>query len=124
MKITRETIKASLRQIEEYYDYSHADEDYHILVKLDTVTDLIEGLVKATKDRYNTGEKEIPKKPFFYDTKFRKVGEKYIDIQPQYRCSRCNNSLWLEDKFKRCTNCGQALTWENCRYNGYLERWE
>ena len=126
MQITRETIKGSLRQIEEYYDYSHADNDYHILVKLEEVTDLIYDLLKATENRYRTDTKEIPLKPHFYDTKFRHLGRTYgelVDIQQQYNCPRCNSSLWLDDKFNRCTNCGQALNWSECKYSEHLGRW-
>ena len=73
-------------------------------------------MIKSTKERYSSSEKEIPRKPYFYDTKFRQLGRTYgelVDIQPQYNCQRCNASLWLYDKFDRCTHCGQALDWSN-----------
>lgn len=126
MIITKETIKNALWRMQDSYDYSHADNEYHITINLEDATTLIYDMIKSTKERYSSSEKEIPRKPHFNDTHFRQLGKKYgelVDIQPIYNCPRCNTSLWLYDKFERCTHCGQALDWKECKYNEHLERW-
>ena len=57
-------------------------------------------------------EKQIPRKPKFYDTKFRQRGRKYgeyVTVEKAYNCPNCNCTVWGKDKSKHCDNCGQAL---------------
>lgn len=59
-------------------------------------------------------KKQIPKKPMFYDTKFRQRGQKYgefVTIENAYNCPNCNCTVWGTDKDKYCKHCGQALDW-------------
>ena len=59
-------------------------------------------------------EKQIPKKPRFYDSKFRQRGQKYgefVTIENAYSCPNCNCTVWVTDKDKYCKRCGQALDW-------------
>lgn len=61
-------------------------------------------------------ERRIPKKPRFYDSKFRQRGEKYgryVTIEDAYNCPYCNCTVWGTDKNNFCDNCGQALDWSD-----------
>lgn len=61
-------------------------------------------------------EKQIPKKPKFYDIKFRQRGLHYgqhTTIEKAYDCPNCNCTVWRTDKSKYCDNCGQALDWSD-----------
>ena len=63
-------------------------------------------------------EKQIPKKPKFYDTKFRQRGLKYGEhttIEKAYNCPNCNCTVWGTDKAKYCSHCGQALDWSDTK---------
>ena len=59
-------------------------------------------------------QKQIPKKPRFYDSKFRQRGQKYgefVTIEDAYNCPNCNCTVWGTDKDEYCKHCGQALDW-------------
>lgn len=47
-------------------------------------------------------EKEIPMKPFLYDSEFLHFGN----------CPRCQKSTNGYDDWKICKNCGQKLDWD------------
>ncbi len=61
-------------------------------------------------------EKQMPKKPKFYDTKFRQRGQKYgeyVTIEKAYNCPKCNCTVWKTDKSEHCEHFGQALDWSD-----------
>lgn len=56
-----------------------------------------------------------PKKPIFYDTKFRQRGKLYgefVTMEKAYNCPNCNLTVWKTDKNDCCHHCGQAISWE------------
>ncbi len=62
----------------------------------------------------NALQKQIPKRPIFYDTKFRQRGQRYgelVTIERAYNCPNCNCTVWGTDKDTNCHHCGQALDW-------------
>lgn len=63
-------------------------------------------------------ERLIPKKPKFYDTKFRQRGQRYgehVTIERAYNCPYCNCTVWGTDKDGHCKHCGQALDWSETK---------
>ena len=71
------------------------------------------GWLELAKD---TIEMRIPKKPKFYDTKFRQRGQKhgeFVTIERAYNCPHCNCTVWGTDKDNYCKHCGQALDWSD-----------
>ena len=114
-------LKHELRSIAKKESLNPKTKQIVITVDLDSIAHLLDSIIQSEKQG-----KEVLLKPRFYDTKFRQLGRTYgelVDIQPQYNCPRCNGSLWLNDKFDRCTHCGQALNWSECKYSEHLERW-
>lgn len=61
-------------------------------------------------------EKQIPKKPVFYDTKFRQRGKlygEYVTMEEAYNCPCCNFTTWKFDKDEYCYHCGQRFDWSD-----------
>ena len=67
---------------------------------------------------YNAGfrKQSEPKKPRFYDVKFRQRGTKYgefVTLERAYNCPKCNLTVWEKDKDAFCKHCGQPLDWSD-----------
>ena len=61
-------------------------------------------------------KKQTPKKPVFYDIKFRQCGSQYgqlVTLERAYDCPCCRHTLWERDKYNFCPSCGQALDWSD-----------
>lgn len=69
---------------------------------------------ELTEENEKLRAEHAPKKPRFYDTKFRQRGRKYgelVTIERAYNCPKCNSTVWETDKRPYCNYCGQPLDW-------------
>lgn len=92
------------------------DEAIEILKEEHDYAQLLPYVNETLKIAIKAIKKQIPKKPLFYDTKFRQRGKMYgelVTIEKAYNCPNCNSTVWGTDKHKFCDNCGQALDWSD-----------
>lgn len=83
-----------------------------------TDKDCIKQVFERFEEAEKALEKQIPKKPKPYDTKFRQRGQKYgeyVTVEMAYDCPDCNCTVWEKDRSKYCGNCGQTLDWSDIK---------
>lgn len=101
------TEKEAIKNID---DVLNSEYHYDESLGYQLTSDDIEWLEKA-KEALSI---RTPKKPKFYDSKFRQRGKKYgefVTLERAYDCPHCMGTLWGEDKKRHCDYCGQALDW-------------
>lgn len=94
---------------------SFDDIDRTVFLSLADAERAMEEFEKAEIDFQKAVEKQVAKKPFYYDTKFRQRGAVYgecVSIEAAYNCPCCNLTVWSSDKSPYCEHCGQRLDWD------------